>query len=123
MAVLITYWLLPRITDRLLSDAQRELLDLNGVYATLPTNSYVYWGLLAVWLSVYASVFLFLRRARAALVAVTGITFCATPFLGYVILTPIEATVSAVIGLLGGIIFGMAFFSPVSKEFGGRGTG
>lgn len=119
MIALVSYWLLPLMYDQGLSSAQRELVDLNGIYSVLPTNAVMYWGLLGVWLGASVGVFLFLGMARALFAVVVLITIGMTPFSGFVVLTPLEATVSAVIGILNGVIVGLAFLSPVSREFSG----
>ena len=113
----VVFWTMPYFDYMWFSNEQLHLLDKNGLGAKIPGNDFTYWGTLFIWLLLSAGLFLYNKRARSAFVGFYIISTLSGLFYGVQVLTPYEATISALINLADGTILTMAYLTSVGTMF------
>ncbi len=65
----------------------------------------------------FVGLFIFKRWARTITVILTALTFIGTPFMGVVVLLPVEAMLFDLSATLYGVMLAMCFLPPISNHF------
>jgi len=113
----ITTWAIPFFGAVLLSEEELKIYNIFGYKAILPLGETFFWVLLSFWVVIFVGLFLFIKIARTGFVIFLLFTLFLNLFLGWVVFTPIEATLHDIVVLLDGMIVVMIYFTPVSNEF------
>lgn len=111
------FWAMPFIDFMWYSNEQLILLDQNGLGSSITASYTLYWFQLGLWVLVSVGLFLFVKLARTAFVALYLVNSFAALFYGIQVLTPIEVFLSNFIGLADGAIIALMYFTSISEEF------
>jgi hypothetical protein len=115
--VYVVLWSLPYFDWQLHSDAEFELLQLNGHGSVLPFPPALNWFLCLAWLLTAVGLFFFNPFARAAFVVLVLVSGVADFFWGFVVQSSWESGLLNITTLLDGATLAMAYLTPVSERF------
>lgn len=113
----IVFWSIPYIDYMWLTNEEMQILDLGGFGSKLPNSQIYYWGTLLLWIVISAGLFFYKNIARTAFV-IFLIFFSVLGFFdGIMVLSPLEAFLSAIITLSDGAIIAIMYLTTLSSKF------
>jgi hypothetical protein len=117
LSLTIVVWCVPLFDKYWLSDEALDLLNANGWGSFIPNPEFLYWPQLIFW--VVISIGLLKRIMVVRTIYLFGlIVFSAVNFgWGFMILSPVEAGLYNLIGILDGAILVISYFTSVANEF------
>lgn len=117
LATTVIFWVIPVIDHLWLSEQELRLLSVSGWQSILPNNQFTYWSMLTLWIVVSVGLIMRIRIFRTIYLISLVTTIIANFLWGYLVLSPIEASISNILGILDGVILTMAYFTSVGTTF------
>lgn len=117
MVIYAVFWFLPYFTYLWTTTEVLNLLSFNGYGRLVQFPVLVEWALLFTWLLVSIGLITFNRSARNQFIVLNILSLVLIPLSGLIILSPMEALLFSIVGILDGAIISMFYFSPVAQEF------
>lgn len=113
----VASWLIPYFRYFLVQEEDLKFLNLYGYKTMLPLNELLFLGAFAFWALLYLGLFLFNKYAKTGFLVFVGITVIISPFMGWVVYTPIEAMVHHLVNISYGVILMFMYFTSVKEKF------
>ena len=117
LALTVVFWVIPKIDYLWLNEVELNLLKSNGQNSILPNTPIIYWSILGLWIFISIGLLKRVKYFRAIYVVILIATCIASFLWGYVVLSPLEAGIVNLLGMLDGAILTLAFFTSVGKSF------
>ncbi len=104
------------------NEVEAQLWFIDGYGAVLGVGLPVYWLLVAIRALILIGLLSLHPTARTLFLVLTAISVSLSLFWGYRVTSPIEGPFLFLATIVDGIIIGLAYYSPVSQEFGKSAT-
>jgi len=115
--LMIIFWVYPYLNIVEYSEKESTLLTYAGFESLIPHSNILYWSILCVWLIICVALYFFIPIARTVFLAMVVLEVVTSLFFGYLVLTPVEATLLHLLTLSDGALLIIAYFTSVSSEF------
>src|SRR5688500_9698535 len=115
--LLVAYWVMPYVDSAWLPEEELNLLAVDGYKSLIPSHPLIYWGFFTAWIIPSIGLFFFSRTARTAYCGLLVLATVASLFSGYVVRSPIEATLGTTLSLTDGANVAMAYLTSVDSRF------
>ena len=113
----LLWFYFPHVEPLFFDEERLEIWDSSGFDAILQFPIWYYYLWMALYAVISIGLFQFNPWSRDLLIITYIIGFFLNPIYGTVIESPLSRSVGSLIGLIDGIILGMAYFSPISERF------
>ena len=100
-----------------LSQYEIDFLSNNGAQAVVVIPDIAYHFLMLSWVASSIGMFFYINLARKAFALILIFTVLLSPFLGWLVFSPIESTIVSILNIIDGALIVMAYFTSISLNF------
>ena len=122
IALSLVYYSVPYIDSNWLSKEELDFVSYNGAFAKIQISSFIGHISFVFWLICSIGMFFYINAARNFFTALVLISLLITPFIGFVSMSPFDATILAALNIIDGALIAIAHFTSVNKNFKNRQT-